>query len=113
MKKSKDAESNEMKMTTMSDDGGHETVVNTEGLVVSQGSSQNETNSEAAKVYAWDEDMSVNQSSEDSIESMAMLGGSRTTSPPQTTTVSGKQCSSCGVAVSDSDRFCDGCGASI
>lgn len=113
MKQSKDAKSSEMKMTTMSDDGGHETVVNTEGLVVAQGSSPNGANSEAEKVYAWDEEMSVNQSSEESIESMAMLGGSQTTTSPQSTTVTGKQCGSCGVAVSDSDRFCDGCGASI
>ena len=113
IQQSKVVESNEMKMTTMSDDGGHETVVNTEGLVVAQGSSQNGNNSEAEKVYAWDEEMSVNQSSEESLESMAMLGGSQTKTSPQMTTVAGKQCSSCGVAVSDSDRFCDGCGTSI
>ena len=113
MKQSKDAESNEIKMTTMSDDGGHETVVNTEGLVVSQSSSPNGDKSEAEKVYAWDEEMNVNQSSEESLESMAMLGGSQATTSPKKTTVAGKQCSSCGVAVSDSDRFCDGCGASI
>lgn len=113
MQQSKDAEGKEMKMTTMSDDGGHETVVNTEGLVVTQGSSQNGTNSEAEKVYAWDEEMSANQSSEESLESMAMLGGSQTVTSPQMTTVAGRQCNSCGVAVSDSDRFCDGCGNSL
>ena len=113
MQQSKDAEGKEMKMTTMSDDGGHETFVNTEGLVVTQGSSQNGTNSEAEKVYAWDEEMSANQSSEESLESMAMLGGSQTVTSPQMTTVAGRQCNSCGVAVSDSDRFCDGCGNSL
>ena len=113
MQQSKDAEGKEMKMTTMSDDGGHETVVNTEGLVVTQGSSQNGTNSEAEKVYAWDEEMSANQSSEESLESMAMLGGSQTVTSPQMTTVAGRQCNSCGVTVSDSDRFCDGCGNSL
>ena len=113
MKQSKDAESNEIKMTTMSDDGGHETVVNTEGLIVAQSSSPNGDKSEAEKVYAWDEEMNVNQSSEESLESMAMLGGSQATTSPKMTTVTGKQCSSCGVAVPDSDRFCDGCGASI
>jgi hypothetical protein len=112
MQQKKDTESDEIKMTTMSDDGGHETYVNTEGIVVAEDSSQNGT-SEAEKVYAWDKEMSANQSSEESLESMAMLGGSPTITSPQITTVAGKQCGSCGIAVSDSDRFCDGCGTSL
>ena len=113
MQQKKDTKTDEIKMTTMSDDGGHETFVTTEGLVVAEGSSQNGTDSETEKVYAWDKEMNANQSSEESLESMAMLGGSPTTASPQITTVTGKQCGNCGAAVSDSDRFCDGCGTSL
>jgi hypothetical protein len=44
---------------------------------------------------------------------MAMLGGSQRTASPAVANVTGRSCGSCGLRVSDSDRFCDGCGASI
>ena len=104
----KDTEKEEIKMTTMSDDGGHETYVDTEGIVSSQSGNLSETE----KVYAWDKELSNNQSNEDSIESMAMLGGSPTTTTPQTS-VSGVKCGNCGVAVTGAERFCEGCGSSL
>jgi hypothetical protein len=104
----KDTEKEEIKMTTMSDDGGHETYVDTEGIVSSHSGNLSETE----KVYAWDKELSNNQSNEDSIESMAMLGGSPTTTTPQTS-VSGVKCGNCGVAVTGAERFCEGCGSSL
>ena len=104
----KDTEKEEIKMTTMSDDGGHETYVDTEGIVSSQSGNLSETE----KVYAWDKELNNNQSNEDSIESMAMLGGSPTTTTPQTS-VAGVKCGSCGVAVTGAERFCEGCGSSL
>jgi hypothetical protein len=104
----KDTEKEEIKMTTMSDDGGHETYVDTEGIVSSQSGNLSETE----KVYAWDKELSNNQSNEDSIESMAMLGGSPTTTTPQTS-VAGVKCGNCGVAVTGAERFCEGCGSSL
>ena len=104
----KDTEKEEIKMTTMSDDGGHETYVDTEGIVSSQSGNLSETE----KVYAWDKELSNNQSNEDSIESMAMLGGSPTTATPQTS-VAGVKCGNCGVAVTGAERFCEGCGSSL
>ena len=105
----KDTEKEEIKMTTMSDDGGHETFVDTEGVVTSQKGNHSETE----KVYAWDKELNNNQSSEDSLESMAMLGGSPMTTVPQMTSVAGVKCGSCGVAVSGAERFCEGCGSSL
>jgi hypothetical protein len=105
----KDKEKEEIKMTTMSDDGGHETFVDTEGVVTSQKGNLSETE----KVYAWDKELNNNQSNEDSLESMAMLGGSPMTAVPQMTSVSGVKCGSCGVAVSGAERFCEGCGSSL
>jgi hypothetical protein len=104
----KDTEKEEIKMTTMSDDGGHETYVDTEGIVSSQSGNLSETE----KVYAWDKELNNNQSNEDSIESMAMLGGSPTTTTPQTS-VAGVKCGNCGVAVTGAERFCEGCGSSL
>ena len=104
----KDTKIEEIKMTTMTDDGGHETFVDTEGKVTSQNASLSETE----KVYAWDKELNTNQSNEDSIESMAMLGGSPTTTTPQTS-VAGVKCGSCGVAVTGAERFCEGCGSSL
>jgi hypothetical protein len=104
----KDTEKEEIKMTTMSDDGGHETYVDTEGIVSSHSGNLSETE----KVYAWDKELSNNQSNEDSIESMAMLGGSPTTTTPQTS-VAGVKCGNCGVAVTGAERFCEGCGSSL
>ena len=104
----KDTEKEEIKMTTMSDDGGHETYVDTEGIVSSQSGNLSETE----KVYAWDKELNNNQSNEDSIESMAMLGGSPTTTTPQTS-VAGAKCGNCGVAVTGAERFCEGCGSSL
>ena len=105
----KDTEKEEIKMTTMSDDGGHETYVDTEGIVSSQSGNLSETE----KVYAWDKELSNNQSNEDSIESMAMLGGSPMTTVPPVTSVAGAKCGSCGVAASGTERFCEGCGSSL
>jgi len=105
----KDTEKEEIKMTTMSDDGGHETYVDTEGIVSSQSGNLSETE----KVYAWDKELSNNQSNEDSIESMAMLGGSPMTTVPPVTSVAGAKCGSCGVAASGAERFCEGCGSSL
>ena len=105
----KDKEKEEIKMTTMSDDGGHETFVDTEGVVTSQKGNLSETE----KVYAWDKELNNNQSSEDSLESMAMLGGSPMTAIPQMTSVAGVKCGSCGIAVSGAERFCEGCGSSL
>jgi len=105
----KDTEKEEIKMTTMSDDGGHETYVDTEGIVSSQSGNLSETE----KVYAWDKELSNNQSNEDSIESMAMLGGSPMTTAPPVTSVAGAKCGSCGVAASGAERFCEGCGSSL
>mgnify|MGYP006928162702 FL=1 len=104
----KDTEKEEIKMTTMSDDGGHETYVDTEGIVSSQSGNLSETE----KVYAWDKELSNNQSNADSIESMAMIGGYPTTTTPQTS-VTGVKCGSCGVAVTGAERFCEGCGSSL
>ncbi len=104
----KDTKREEIKMTTMTDDGGHETFVDTEGTVTSQNANLSETE----KVYAWDKELNNNQSNEDSIESMAMLGGSPTTTTPQTS-VAGVKCGSCGVAVTGAERFCEGCGSSL
>lgn len=104
----KDTVKEEIKMTTMSDDGGHETYVDTEGTVSSQSG-----NSEAEKVYAWDKELSNNQSNEDSLESMAMLSGSTTATAPQTS-VAGAKCGSCGAVVTTgAERFCEGCGSSL
>ena len=105
----KDTEKEEIKMTTMSDDGGHETFVDTEGVVTSQKGNLSETE----KVYAWDKELNNNQSNEDSLESMAMLGGSPMTAIPQMTSVAGVKCGSCGIAVSGAERFCEGCGSSL
>ena len=105
----KDTEKEEIKMTTMSDDGGHETYVDTEGIVSSQSGNLSETE----KVYAWDKELNTNQSNEDSLESMAMLGGSPTTAAPQMASVAGVKCGSCGVAATDAERFCEGCGSSL
>ena len=105
----KDTEKEEIKMTTMSDDGGHETFVDTEGVVTSQKGNLSETE----KVYAWDKELNNNQSSEDSLESMAMLGGSPMKTVPQGTSVTGAKCGSCGVAASGAERFCEGCGSSL
>ena len=104
----KDTEKEEIKMTTMSDDGGHETYVDTEGIVSSQSGNLSETE----KVYAWDKELTNNQSNADSIESMAMIGGYPTTTTPQTS-VTGVKCGSCGVAVTGAERFCEGCGSSL
>ena len=105
----KDTKREEIKMTTMTDDGGHETFVDTEGTVTSQNANLSETE----KVYAWDKELNTNQSNEDSLESMAMLGGSPTTAAPQMASVAGVKCGSCGVAVSGAERFCEGCGSSL
>jgi hypothetical protein len=105
----KDTEKEEIKMTTMSDDGGHETYVDTEGIVSSQSGNLSETE----KVYAWDKELNTNQSNEDSLESMAMLGGFPTTAAPQMASVAGAKCGSCGVAVTGAERFCEGCGSSL
>jgi hypothetical protein len=104
----KDTEKEEIKMTTMSDDGGHETYVDTEGIVSSQSGNLSETE----KVYAWDKELTNNQSNADSIESMAMIGGYPTTTTLQTS-VAGVKCGSCGVAVAGAERFCEGCGSSL
>jgi len=93
----------------MSDDGGHETFVDTEGIVTSQKGNLSETD----KVYAWDKELNNNQSNENSLESMAMLGGSPMTAAPQMASVAGDKCGSCGVAVSGAERFCEGCGSSL
>jgi len=105
----KDTKREEIKMTTMTDDGGHETFVDTEGTVTSQNANLSETE----KVYAWDKELNTNQSNEDSLESMAMLGGFPTTAAPQMASVAGVKCGSCGVAVSGAERFCEGCGSSL
>ena len=105
----KDTKREEIKMTTMTDDGGHETFVDTEGTVTSQNANLSETE----KVYAWDKELNTNQSNEDSLESMAMLGGSPTTAAPQMASVAGVKCGSCGVAATDAERFCEGCGSSL
>jgi len=105
----KDTGREEIKMTSMTDDGGHETFVDTEGTVTSQ----KENLSETEKVYAWDKELNTNQSNKDSLESMAMLGGSRSTTTPQMASVAGVKCGSCGVAVTGIERFCEGCGSSL
>ncbi len=105
----KDTKREEIKMTTMTDDGGHETFVDTEGTVTSQNANLSETE----KVYAWDKELNTNQSNEDSLESMAMLGGFPTTAAPQMASVAGAKCGSCGVAVTGAERFCEGCGSSL
>ena len=105
----KDTKREEIKMTTMTDDGGHETFVDTEGTVTSQNANLSETE----KVYAWDKELNTNQSNEDILESMAMLGGSPTTAAPQMASVAGAKCGSCGVAATDAERFCEGCGSSL
>jgi hypothetical protein len=105
----KDTGREEIKMTSMTDDGGHETFVDTEGTVTSQ----KENLSETEKVYAWDKELNTNQSNKDSLESMAMLGGSRSTTTPQMASVAGVKCGSCGVAVTGTERFCEGCGSSL
>ena len=105
----KDTKIEEIKMTTMTDDGGHETFVDTEGKVTSQNASLSETE----KVYAWDKELNTNQSNEDILESMAMLGSSPTTAAPQMASVAGVKCGSCGVAATDAERFCEGCGSSL
>ena len=105
----KDTKREEIKMTTMTDDGGHETFVDTEGTVTSQNANLSETE----KVYAWDKELNTNQSNEDSLESMAMLGSSPTTAAPQMASVAGVKCGSCGVAATDAERFCEGCGSSL
>lgn len=112
MQQKKDAVRDDVKMTTMSDTGGHETIVSTDGVIVAQGSPQS-INSEAEKVYAWDKELSPIQSNEESLESMAMLGGSQRTTSLVVANVAGKSCGNCGVSVSNTERFCDGCGASI
>lgn len=105
----KDTKREEIKMTTMTDDGGHETFVDAEGTVTSQKGNLSETE----KVYAWDKDLNTNQSNGDSLESMAMLGGFPTTATPQMASVAGIKCGSCGVAVTGAERFCEGCGSSL
>lgn len=105
----KDTKREEIKMTTMTDDGGHETFVDTEGTVTSQNANLSETE----KVYAWDKELNTNQSNEDILESMAMLGSSPTTAAPQMASVAGVKCGSCGVAATDAERFCEGCGSSL
>ncbi len=105
----KDTKREEIKMTTMTDDGGHETFVDAKGTVTSQ----KEKLSETEKVYAWDKDLNTNQSNGDSLESMAMLGGFPTTAAPQMASVAGIKCGSCGVAVTGAERFCEGCGSSL
>ena len=59
----------ELKMTTMSDDGGIDSVVSEQGDTLALSS---QPQSETEKVYAWDSNTPAQQSDE-SIESMAMI----------------------------------------
>ena len=99
----------ELKMTTMSDDGGIDSVVSEKGDAVGQST---QSQSETEKVYAWDSNTPSQQSNE-SIESMAMISTPQYEMSQPTEIISsptGKLCRGCNATVPQSEPFCLECG---
>lgn len=89
----KGRDESEVNMTSMSDSGGVETVMSTSGQV------RNESVASPQPTVT------------ESLESMAMLGQSRT--PASTVGTTGPTCPGCGGAVSPADRYCPHCGLDL
>ena len=99
----------ELKMTTMSDDGGIDSVVSEQGNVLPQPS---QPQSETEKVYAWDSNTPAQQSDE-SIESMAMISVPQYEVTQPTEIISsplGKLCRGCNATIPQDEPFCLQCG---
>ena len=97
----------ELKITSMSDDGGIDSVMSETGVSVAT-----ESQSEIAKTYAWDSNSPAENSSE-SIESMAMISVPQfeTTQPTEVIqSPTGTLCRGCNAAIPQSEPFCLQCG---
>ncbi len=99
----------ELKMTTMSDDGGIDSVVSEQGDTLALSS---QPQSETEKVYAWDSNTPAQQSDE-SIESMAMISVPQheVTQPKEVLpSPVGKLCRGCNATIPQDEPFCLQCG---
>ena len=99
----------ELKMTTMSDDGGIDLVVSEKGDAVAQSP---QLQSESEKVYAWDSNTPAQQSNE-SIESMAMISTPQYEMNQPTEVIAsptGKLCRGCNATIPQGEPFCLECG---
>ena len=99
----------ELKITTMSDDGGIDSYVSEQGEQVM---STSKLQSESEKVYAWDSNTPSQQSSE-SIESMAMISTPQYEVTQPTELISsptGKLCRGCNAPIPQDEPFCLQCG---
>tara|TARA_B110000459_G_scaffold22140_1_gene21302 strand:- start:21763 stop:22719 length:957 start_codon:yes stop_codon:yes gene_type:complete len=98
-----------LKLTSMSDEGGIDSTLNTAGEVVVNTSNA----SEPQKTSAWDKpDSNLNPNS---IESMAMFATPLSTSAPinQPAPVQGNRCKGCQNPVPEGERFCPHCGLDV
>lgn len=109
MRRVSSANDGELKMTTMSDDGGIDSVVSEKGDAVSQST---HSQSETEKVYAWDSNTPAQQLGE-SIESMAMISTPQYELTQPTELISsptGKLCRGCNATIPQDEPFCLECG---
>ena len=98
----------ELKITSMSDDGGIDSFVSEQGKDVI---STNQSQSESEKVYAWDSN-TPSQSTE-SIESMAMISTPQYEMTQPTEVISsptGNLCRGCNALIPQDEPFCLQCG---
>lgn len=99
----------ELKMTTMSDDGGIDSVVSEQGTIVPTAT---QPQSENEKVYAWDSNSPAQQSNE-SIESMAMISTPQYEMTQPTEIIAsptGNLCRGCNASIPQGEPFCLQCG---
>ena len=109
MRTSSNSDSSELKMTSMSDDGGIDSVVTESGTSLSN---TQEMLGPVDTTYAWDSTPAP--SNQGSIEEMAMMGTAQFSSVPVANVAppppSGKRCRGCSAVIPPGEPFCLHCG---
>lgn len=108
MRTSSNRDSSELKMTSMSDDGGIDSVVTESGTSLSN---SQEMAGPADTTYAWDSTPAP--SNQGSIEEMAMMGTAQFTNAPVAKVApppSGNSCRGCKAVIPPGEPFCLHCG---